>query len=88
MEARLFRELSAPGNQLGISPSSFSSLMQRMAILPLTEVEIIVGDNLQVRLRKVLWTVENRKEYAEGIREMLLDPKGAEKYIPAGSQRC
>ncbi len=40
-----------------------------------------MGDDPQVRLMKVLWTVENRKEYAEGIREILLDPKGEEKHV-------
>lgn len=77
MEARLYSELSEQANQLGVFQSELPGFMHRMATLPLREVEVFVGDDSPVQLTKVLWTVENRKEYAEGIREMLLHPKGA-----------
>ena len=83
MEARLFSELSGQGNQLGRFQSNLRvpGFIHRLATLPLREVEVFVDDDSQTSLTKVLWTVEDTKDYAEGIREILLNPKGAEEYV-------
>lgn len=76
MKARRYGELSARGNQPGTFQSDFPGFMHRLATLPLREVEVAVSDySLKIT---DLWTPENRKEYAQGIREMLLNPKEAE----------
>ena len=49
-----------------------------MAILPLTNVEVFVGDRSQPWIVDGLWTVHDRIEYAEGIRGILLNAKGAQ----------
>ncbi len=54
-EARVYRELGARGNQLGMLQSNFPGFMHGVAILPLTKVENkLVGDDSQVRLMKGL----------------------------------
>lgn len=62
-------ELGDLGNQ---SESNFPRCMRRLATLPFREVEVFVSSEQRVRYRG---------ECAEGLREMLLDPKGAEKYV-------
>ncbi|CAF9934808.1 hypothetical protein IMSHALPRED_009841 [Imshaugia aleurites] len=49
-----------------------------MAILPLTNVEVSIGDYDTRKYSPRRAT--KRMEYAEGIRKMLLDPMGPEKY--------
>ena len=61
--------------------------VQRMKVLPLTEVEVFVGDYSE-RCREgwkgwtenAMWAAGDRTEYADVIRRILLDPKGAEKW--------
>lgn len=56
--------------------------MHKLATLPLTKVEVSVGDDdPHVSPVEALWTAANVKEYDEGIREILLDPVGAQKYV-------
>ena len=56
--------------------------VQRLKVLPLTEVEVFIGDYSCERSNdKFMFTVEDRTEYADAIRRILLDPKGAESYV-------
>ena len=54
--------------------------VQRMKVLPLTEVEVFIGDYSNLVDESLSWTAEDRTEYADVIRRTLLDPEGAEKY--------
>ena len=56
--------------------------VQRMKVLPLNEVEVFVCDDSErwPRPGAVMWAAEDRAEYADAIRRVLLDPKGVEKY--------
>lgn len=79
MKARRYLDLSAHGHQVGLSQSYIPNYVHRLATLPLREVEVFVSD---YSLRTpALWTMENRKEYAECIREILLNPKRVRRYI-------
>ncbi len=53
-------------------------LIHRMAMLPLTDVKIYLGDRSQLQIPATFWRAENQKACAEWIRKILLDPKGAE----------
>ena len=57
--------------------------LKRISTLPLTEVEVAVK-NPQFALNPALetapWTKIGRDSYAEGLRQILLNPKGAELY--------
>lgn len=66
--------------QLGLYKARYLEFAQRVKILPLTDVEIFIADYADRVTLDPLWTAGDRAEYAEGIREMLLDPKGAEVY--------
>ena len=57
--------------------------VQKMKVLPLNEVEVFVGDDSLrwPRAGAVMWAAEDRAEFAEAIRRVLLDPDGAEKYV-------
>ena len=56
--------------------------VQNMKVLPLNEVEVFVCDDTELWPVKeaVLWDAEDRAEFADTIRRILLDPKGVEKY--------
>ena len=56
--------------------------LRRMKVLPLTEVEVFVGDYGMTlpSIRQVIWVAKDRTEYADAIRRILLDPEGAESY--------
>ncbi len=53
--------------------------LQKVSTLPLTEVEIVTR-NPQYLPEHDLWTKADREEFAEGLREILLNPKGAQIY--------
>lgn len=57
-------------------------LVHRMVIWPLKHVEVFVGDRSQPRNLDTLWMVEDKKDYAEGILRILLDPDAATKFTP------
>lgn len=67
-------------HQLGLYKTRYLEFAQRMKILPLTDVDIFIAEHANRVTLDPLWTAEDRAEYAEGIRGMLLDPKGAEVY--------
>ena len=56
--------------------------VQKMKVLPLSEVEVFVCDDSArwPRAGAVMWAAEDRAEYADAVRRVLLDPKGVEKY--------
>ena len=56
--------------------------VQKMKVLPLNEVEVFVCEENEPWPVKdaVLWDAEDRAEFADTIRRILLDPKGGEKY--------
>ena len=68
------------GNELALFKSEHLELVHRMAILPLINVEVFVGDRSPPFNLDTLWTAEDRKEYADAIRRIILDPNGAAKY--------
>ena len=53
--------------------------LQKLSILPLTEVEVVVKGPLW-RLGGLMWTKRDRQEFSDGLRKVLLDPKGAKIY--------
>lgn len=53
--------------------------LQKVSTLPLTEVEVVVK-NPQFISEDDLWTKVDREDFAEGLRKILLNPKGAEIY--------
>ena len=57
--------------------TSYVKGIERMAILPLTSVEIAVKSRRSIEGN---WSKAERTEYAEGLRKLLLDPRGAEVY--------
>ena len=56
--------------------TSYTDSIARLAILPLTMVEVVVNDSSDARP----WTEVNRKRFAGSIRARLLDPEGARRY--------
>ncbi|CAD6571180.1 MAG: hypothetical protein ASARMPREDX12_004156 [Alectoria sarmentosa] len=80
MEAAFYQKAKARGNVLGLFQTGNLDFVHKMAILPLTEVDVFVGDRSQQLEMDTLWTAEDRMEYAEGIRKILLNSRGAEIY--------
>lgn len=85
MEAAFYQSVKAPGNDLGLFQMRQLAFVNKLAILLLTDVEVFVSDFPQPvdeppRDLSGLWTTEDRMEYAEGIRKVLIDPKGADKH--------
>ena len=78
MEAAHYQQMRALGDEL--FQTRYLAFVHKMAVLPLTNVEVFVGDRSQSSYVELLWTEADRMEYAEGIRKILLDPKGAEIY--------
>lgn len=59
--------------------STYCEGLQKVSTLSLTEVEIAVR-NPQYMPKHDRWTKANREDFAEGLRKILLNPKGAEIY--------
>lgn len=59
--------------------TAYCESLQKVSTLPLTEVEIVVK-NPQFMPEDDLWTKVDREEFAEGLRAILLNPRGAEIY--------
>ena len=68
------------GNQLNPFERGHLELVHRMAIWPLLNVEVFVGDRSEPRDLDAIWMVEDKKAYAEDIRKILLDPNAASKF--------
>ena len=64
-------------------PDFYGAGLKLLSFLPLTEVEVYVRDPHQHW--NSTWTKEDREEFADGLRGMLLDPLGADIY--AGEQQ-
>lgn len=63
--------------------TSYIEGLKKVAILPLTRVEIVVRNPAYTEYNdgsENTWSKAERREYAEGLRNLLLDPKGAEVY--------
>ena len=75
MEAVHYQQMRDSGDHL--FQTRYLAFVHKMAVLPLTNVEVFVGDRCDWC---ILWTAEDRREYAEGIRKILLNPKGEEIY--------
>ena len=56
--------------------------LQKVSILPLAEVELVVDDP-QCRWAIDSWKKIDRENFAEGLRNILLNPKGADIYAEA-----
>lgn len=55
--------------------------LAKLATLPLTEVQVVLRRRpLSAEVLKDDFSKEDRTDFAEGIRRMLLDPKGADAY--------
>lgn len=73
---------SAQGNDLPY-PTVPCEGLKRISTLPLTEVEVAVKNPqsaLNPALETAPWTKIGRDSYAQGLRQILLNPKGAELY--------
>lgn len=93
MKAKVYQWAKARGNELGLFQMRQLEFIDKIAILPLTDVEVFVSDFPQLvdypsdedeseppADTSPSWTAEDRTDYAEGIRKILLDPKGADIY--------
>ena len=80
VEAGFHYQARAWGNELALFKSEHLELVHRMAILPLIDVEVYVGDRSPPLILGALWSAEDRKEYANVIRKIILDHNGAAKY--------
>ena len=80
VEAFTHYQAKMRGNEIALFKPEHLELVHRMAMLPLLNVEVFVGDRSPPFNLDALWTAEDRKEYAEAIRKMLLDPNGAARY--------
>lgn len=60
-------------------PAIYCESVQRISTLALTEVDVFV-ENPEYNSSDLLWTKSDRKEFAEHLRDILLNPKGAEVY--------
>lgn len=91
MKAEVYQFAKARGNELGLFQMRQLEFVDKLAILPLTNVEVFVSDFPQLvdyspdedeppADTRISWTAGDRLEYAEGIRKILLDPKGADIY--------
>ena len=80
MDTETYQWIKALG--LGKMMQMRLGFVQKMKVLPLSEVEVFVCDDSGGWPRKgeVMWAAEDRAEYADAIRRLLLDPKGVEKY--------
>ena len=56
-------------------PSTYSKGLHRLSTLTLTEVEVAVKVLYEAGF---MWKEDERRKYADGLRKLLLDPKGAE----------
>lgn len=87
-EAAQYQELKAEADVLPFARLQQCEFVLKMATWPLRDVEVFVSDFPHLvdevedppRDLSVLWTVQDRTEYADGIRKMLLDPQAGEKH--------
>lgn len=91
MRAEVYRCAKARGSELGLFQMRQLGFVDKLAILPLTDVEVFVSDFSYLvdyssdedepsADTRASWTAEERIDYAEGIRNILLNPKGADIY--------
>ena len=66
-------------NHNGLYNTVYTEGLKRLSTLPLNEVEIVV-ETPKYFSEDHLWTKEDRDGFAEGLREILLNPKGAQIY--------
>ena len=59
--------------------TSYFDGLQKLSTLPLTEVDIVF-ENPKYISEKILWSKVDRQDFAEGLRKILLNPKGAQIY--------
>ena len=59
--------------------TSYCEGLQKVSTLPLTQVEIVARNPLYIPEHD-LWTKADREDFAEGLRKILLNPKGAQIY--------
>lgn len=66
----------------GLYTTTCCKSLQKVSTLPLAEVEIVVRNSelISENEENNLWTKVDREYFAEGLRKILLNPKGAEIY--------
>ena len=78
VEAGFYRRAKTRENKLALFEPKHLALMHRMAMFPLVDVEVFVGVHFQQQCNPDAYGMAgDRKEYAEAIRKVLLDPNGA-----------
>ena len=97
-EAAQYQESKAEADILPFARLQQCEFILKMATWPLTDVEVFVSDFPHLvdevedppRDLSIQWSAEDRTEYADGIRKMLLDPQGAEKHaqLQQTMQKC
>ena len=84
--AENYHRRRAQGHWLGVLQTRPWGLLDRLSILPLTDVEIFFNNFFGGSLPHDPWTNQERAAYAEEVRQRLLDPKGAEIYTQRQKQ--
>ena len=82
MDSNVWRFLK--GNNILYS-TTFCTGLQKLSTLPLKEVDIAVRTPSYLERMLCIWTKADSEEYSDGLRNLLLDPNGAE--IHAEEQR-
>ena len=80
LEAEYPPRWGAQSDTLKVLQTRPGGLLDRLGILPLTDVEVLFHNFQQDVLPYGPWTVQDRTEYAQEVQRRLLDPKGPEIY--------
>lgn len=86
VEAGFYQRAKTCGNKLALFEPKHLAVMHRLALFPLIDVEVFVGVHFQQCNHDAYGMARNRKEYAEAIRKVLLDPNGAQTCLEAMQQ--
>ena len=73
------RDYESARNHNLLCSTIYCESLQKISTLPLTEVEIVVRNPAHI-LEHDPWTKADREEFAESLRKILLNPKGAQIY--------
>ena len=85
MHAATFQQMKASGTS--VVHTRHLPFLHKLAALSLTKAEVFVNDSMLYWYTNTKWTVEDRMEYAEEIRKILLNPK-ERRNMPKSRRSC